>query len=164
MYRPTDNDGAARAINELTVVGRYLIDHPRTPWLTWQSDMWPVSFLSGPIERDIPRSRLDPVAYLGAAGILLITSEEKETRALPDEGPQKLGPLSDLYPYIARRWGAEPENELPELPVPEEFRQVFRDWADGKVNFVGQAEAGEGMPVDDDGLSAGVARSDSSAP
>ena len=24
---------------------------------------------------------------------------------------------------------------LPDLPVPEEFKQVFRDWAEGKVNF-----------------------------
>jgi len=25
------------------------------------------------------------------------------------------------------------------LPVPEEFKQVFRDWAEGKVNFIGPA-------------------------
>jgi hypothetical protein len=33
------------------------------------------------------------------------------------------------------RTGAE-AGELPDLPVPAEFRQVFRDWAAGSVSFV----------------------------
>ena len=31
--------------------------------------------------------------------------------------------------------GEEPGRLLPDLPVPDEFKQVFRDWAEGKVNF-----------------------------
>jgi hypothetical protein len=53
--------------------------------------------------------------------------------------PEKLGPFSDLQIYIMHRQQGRRGNQLPELPVPEEFKQVFRDWAEGKVNFVGPA-------------------------
>jgi hypothetical protein len=42
-------------------------------------------------------------------------------------------------PNIEQRWIPGTFPTLPDLPVPEEFRQVFRDWAEGKVNFVGPA-------------------------
>jgi hypothetical protein len=55
--------------------------------------------------------------------------------------PEKLGPFSDLQIYIMHRQQGGRGIQLPELPVPvpvpEEFKQVFRDWAEGKVNFVG---------------------------
>jgi len=40
-----------------------------------------------------------------------------------------------LARYIAVRTGVE-TGELPELPVPVEFRQVLRDWAVNRVSFV----------------------------
>jgi hypothetical protein len=48
--------------------------------------------------------------------------------------------FSDLYAYIDRRYLRTPELKarelpLPDLPVPQEFQQVFRDWAEGDVNF-----------------------------
>ena len=46
----------------------------------------------------------------------------------------KLGSLSDLAIYLARR--RSESAELPELAVPEEFRQTFRDWAEGLVDLV----------------------------
>jgi hypothetical protein len=90
----------------------------------------------------------DSVAYLGAATSLLISSEA--LRALLDGQPGALlGALSDLHPYIARRLGAGSGGELPELPelsIPGEFRRLFRDWADNKVDFVAQ-ESSEGVAV-----------------
>jgi hypothetical protein len=49
--------------------------------------------------------------------------------------PELPGLSGLLYRHAARRanWEAEP---LPDLPVPEQFRQLFRDWAEGRVNFV----------------------------
>jgi hypothetical protein len=32
--------------------------------------------------------------------------------------------------------------KLPDLPVPERFRQLFRDWADGKVDFMAPVPRG----------------------
>jgi hypothetical protein len=31
------------------------------------------------------------------------------------------------------------EVSLPELPVPEKFKPLFRDWAEGRVNFTAPA-------------------------
>ncbi len=54
-------------------------------------------------------------------------------QALPDlEGR---GALDDLRSYITQRTGGA-DYELRDLPVPESLRQVFRDWADNRVNFV----------------------------
>ena len=55
-------------------------------------------------------------------------------QALPDlEGRGALdGPRS----YITRERGWRADDELRDLPVPESLRQVFRDWADNRVNFV----------------------------
>jgi hypothetical protein len=50
--------------------------------------------------------------------------------------PQELGPLRDLHDYIKCRSGPAPGRPLPDLPVPEEFKQIFRDWAEGRVNFI----------------------------
>jgi hypothetical protein len=45
-----------------------------------------------------------------------------------------LGVFSGLYPYIDRRANGA-RIPLPDLPVPERFKQIFRDWADGKICF-----------------------------
>lgn len=91
---------------------------------------------------------LQPAGYLGAAACLLISSEAGPCREFPSEDPHSFGPLGQLRPYIARRWQIEIESELPELPVPERFQRLFRDWADNKVDFVGPAqESSEGGVV-----------------
>ena len=73
-------------------------------------------------------------ACLGAVGLVSILAEGRE-KMFGYCGPG-LGPVPEFYPYLARR--RDPSGavwELPELPVPEEFRRIFRDWADGRVNF-----------------------------
>lgn len=47
-----------------------------------------------------------------------------------------LGQFSALNPYIKSRNAKESSTPLPDLPVPDEFKQVFHDWAERKVNFV----------------------------
>lgn len=66
---------------------------------------------------------------------------------LPGEPEAFLGSLSDLYPYVVRRRDVRSAHELPELPIPEKFQQLFRDWADGKVDFVGPQESSGGVAV-----------------
>jgi NACHT domain len=119
-------DAVSKATSDLAVLGRYLVDHPRLPWIAGEPDAWSEFFWGHPVEQDIPRLCPGPVAYLGAAATLLIATEGMRSRI----------PLNDLYPYIARRWGSHHRVELPDLPIPEDFRQTFHDWAENKINFV----------------------------
>ena len=68
-----------------------------------------------------------PVAYLGGVVALLLTAEAMRDRTLPPKGEESLGTFSDLYPYILRRWDADPAVKLPDLPVPTHFQYLFRD-------------------------------------
>lgn len=89
-----------------------------------------------PESDDIKRSDLDPLTYLGAAGVFLMMAEIDESWSadVVDGTTSQLGPFSDLCAYVERRQG-KPGGPLPELPVPDEFKQLFRDWAEGKVDF-----------------------------
>ena len=40
-----------------------------------------------------------------------------------------------IYRYISRRRRGH-SDQLPDLPVPAQFRPLFRDWAERHVNFV----------------------------
>jgi hypothetical protein len=80
-------------------------------------------------------SRLDKISYLGAAATKCIFLEISRIR--PDISMRTAEPTEDniLDRYLATRL-AQATEELPDLPVPEQFRQVFRDWAAGRVDFV----------------------------
>jgi len=82
-------------------------------------------------------SQLGPHAYLAATALLAVLSEA-DTGILLAESSRFPGccPVSEFVPYLRRRvqpgQSAEP---LPDLPVPEAFGQLFRDWADGRVSL-----------------------------
>jgi hypothetical protein len=140
MRHPEDE----RSIAGVTAVGRHLAALPDLPWSTERASTYPYW------ERDeVPNKApmtLDPLAYLGVAAVILIPLESAlETHAIrpPDGESSWLGPFSALHPYIERRRAPESALPLPDLPVPEEFKQVFRDWAEGEVNFVGPAAGPE---------------------
>ena len=136
---PADPDGFAKVIAGFAAVGSYLTECSGPPWPTGPVDDWSEYLWKQPQESSAPRSSLDPLAYFGAAATLLIVAESLVITELRRKGREQFGPLSDLYPYIAHRWGIGANDELADLPVPERFRQLFRDWADNKVNFVGPA-------------------------
>ncbi len=70
-------------------------------------------------------------AWLGTAAMLLILEELNPGTNNPR---RRLGPLRHLAPYLTRRLGPG-RAELPDLMVPDQFRQTFLDWAEGRVNF-----------------------------
>jgi hypothetical protein len=136
-----DDKYVSGMLDDFAAVGRYLMNHPSPPWVKGLPQSWS-GFSIWDDEPDEPEGfpipRLDPVAYLGAATTLLIATEgieEAEPKLLPSRGPEQFGVLRDLYYYIAKRWNAEAEIELHELPVPDAFDLVFKDWATGRVNF-----------------------------
>lgn len=125
--------GQAAVVADLDAFGAYLIDHRELPWLdvtavdaTALLDSEP---LPGVLDRRPPA--LSGVAYLGAAALLLIM---EETQLLWTQADRRLGPLRHLAPYLTRRRGLGRPTELPSLMLPEEFKQVFRDWAEGRID------------------------------
>lgn len=73
-----------------------------------------------------------------AAVTLLIIEEFSPS---PRKAEQRLGPLDALGPYLAYRRGEKAA--LPELPIPEDFRRTFRNWAEGRVNFASTVRGGQ---------------------
>ena len=126
--------GQAAVVADLDAFGAYLIDHREPPWLDMTaSDVTSLlldsDVLPGALDRRPPP--LNQIAYLGAAALLLIM---EETRLLTAPADRRLGPLRHLAPYLTRRRGLGRRTELPSLMVPEEFKQAFRDWAEGRID------------------------------
>jgi hypothetical protein len=95
-------------------------------------------------------SRLDEITYLGTAATKCILFElsRREANASSDITKPTKGNLLDHYLYSRR---TKVTKKLPDLPVPAQFRQVFRDWAAGRVDFVEFVDAepdGEGGATD----------------
>ena len=123
--------GQAHVASDLNAFGEYLIDHPEPPWLQGRPDGgltidWG---RESPVDVSKP-GPLSRAAYLGAAAILLIVEETR----LPQHIERRLGPLRHVAPYLARRQGFGRGSELPSLLVPDEFKQTFRDWAEGRIS------------------------------
>jgi hypothetical protein len=130
-------------IAELEAVGEYLCDHPELPWLNGPLDWFDHSRdhkidASAPDDvihaRTVKSPPFGPIACLGAAAILSIVLERDRPTIL-EQDPQQFGPLEHLFPYLARRSSSGKDAGLPELPVPDAFKQTFRDWAENRVNF-----------------------------
>ena len=68
-----------------------------------------------------------------AMGIELTDLSDRGARYVAGQHESGLG--SRLRRYIRCRLTHDTD-ELPDLPVPVRFRQTFRDWAEGRVNFV----------------------------
>jgi len=62
---------------------------------------------------------IESLAYLGAAAVLLSSAES-----------------AGLYSHMEQRFVPDAARPERELPVPEDLKQVFRDWAEEKINFL----------------------------
>jgi hypothetical protein len=129
--------GQAVVVADLVAFGAYLIDHRELPWLDMTAVDATTLLDSEPLPAVLDRRPppLSQVAYLGAAALLLIM---EETQLLTTQADRPLGPLRHLAPYLTRREGLRRRTELPSLMVPEEFKQVFRDWAEGRIDATRQ--------------------------
>jgi len=139
VARNTEAGVFSKGIRDFTDVGKYIGDHPQLPWITGVAAGWSSYLWSPSTNDDFNRLTMDPWTYLGVAGAVLILAEldERPGMAVPEslgDSPSRLGPFGDLYAYMHYRKRIDKE-ALPELPVPDGFKQVFRDWAEGKLNF-----------------------------
>lgn len=121
--------------SDLAAFGQYLIDHPEPPWLRGRIAQRNYSMAdkdeaAGALTAKEPE--LSQRAYLGAVAILSILVEVNQ---LPRSGKRNLGPLDAITSYLNRRKGSTQINELGELRVPRIFKEIFLDWAEGRVHF-----------------------------
>ena len=80
---------------------------------------------------------LDEVANLGTAVLLCATLEFDSALRRKVENlssSSENGRVELLFRYLMYRLNGH--HRLPDLPVPVEFRQLFRDWAEKRVDFV----------------------------
>ena len=139
------NDNSVGLAKEyLSAVGRFASRTGSPPWTygpiqPWLSPEWDKN-RSDRLESSL----LEPSIYLGGAIVALTCAEASGDWGyrILSKDPALLGPFSDLHAYIGYREQGGTLNStsvLPDLPVLGEFKQVFRDWADGKVDFIGVA-------------------------
>jgi hypothetical protein len=133
----TYNEDDPVAITDFTAVGRYLSDHPQPPWVKGQAHGWSYYRWHREVKPDATPLRLDPLVHLGATGVSLILAEINRTKPehFLGEGLPQLGPFDYLHSYIECRYGKRRGVSLPKLPVPDEFKQTFHDWAEGRTNL-----------------------------
>lgn len=126
------------AVEAFEAVGSYLIKHPQPPWAIRPVGLW-LEYggnrkQSG--RTDLLASDLSPTAYLGAAVALLISTDPDAPISGIAADPSRLGPLRELYPYMRRRQSRGTVSaQLPELQVPDMFKELFKEWAEGKTDF-----------------------------
>ena len=124
---------------DFTAIGKYILRQPEPPWasICFATRYEPTGLFSRKLSN--PPGMYKPssaVAYLGGVVALLLTAEAMRDRTLPPKGEESLGTFSDLYPYILRRWDADPTVKLPDLPIPTHFQYLFRAWAHKNANFI----------------------------
>jgi hypothetical protein len=129
-----------RALESMTAVGEYLIDHPRTPWVEGRPDSLHHLFWFDSTQANMEPNHPSSIAYFGCAAVLLSPAESEDSAAVAffiDVSKRERFPVfSVLCDYFIIRCDGNAPLPLPDLPVPENVKQVFRDWAEKKVNFV----------------------------
>ena len=132
----SDPDVLSRTKRDIAAVGKFISLNPRPPWVIGSAPGWSYYYWGPLSDNDAALSAIDSWTYLGVAVVVLISAEFDESKKLPMEtdDPSRLGPFSDLYAYMHYRQGAH-DKSLPELPLPDEFKEVFRNWAKGAINL-----------------------------
>lgn len=133
------------AAEYLSAVGRHASRLKNPPWThgpiePWLSPKWEENHSGRAMQL-----RVEPSAYLGGAIVVLTCAEAPGDWAsgILSANPSHLGVFTALHPYIKLRQqglATRPLPELPDLPVPEEFNLIFREWANGKIDFIGKAD------------------------
>jgi hypothetical protein len=135
------NSGVTAAIE---AVGRYLLASRVPPWLGHENALTAgvapaIAAVTGTAHAD-----LSATAYFGGVAALSMLTETGRAGDLAQWSPlMPTGPVRDLTPYIARRLNGDVTvpSGLPDLPLPDEFRQIFRGWAMGRIDFTTRRHA-----------------------
>jgi hypothetical protein len=102
----TDGEQYDRDREVLAAIGDHLMTHPELPWVRSKPDFWTPDFRAPGADR--LGFALDEQTGLGLAASCAVRIEFTPGRP----------------------------RALPVWPMPSEFKQLFQDWAEGKVDFV----------------------------
>ena len=127
-----------RRTTAFTAIGQHAQTQGKPPWARIASLPSPPFLLRGTgDETQLPA--LDDVGNLGVVIVICVAVEVQQDWGLAMTDLLRLAPADDyaqaLLPYVMKRLEGSP-GQLPDLPIPPEFGQVLRDWAEGRVNFV----------------------------
>lgn len=104
-----DDDFNSASIAVSAAVGKYLVDHPALPWASGPPDRF--GSIASWIDK-LAQANLDDFSGLGSAAAYAVNAEfrglERKSMGLA----------------------------IQKLPMPSQFRQLFRDWTGGNVNLV----------------------------
>ena len=109
LFMAPDYGGDSANVAVSTAIGRYLISHPSLPWASGPPDRF--NLIANRIDQ-LAKANLDQFSALGAAASYAVNAEFRELERTSR--------------------GAAIER----LPLPAQFRQLFRDWASGQINLV----------------------------
>jgi hypothetical protein len=139
VLKVSSSESATLNKSAAAAIGRYLANHGTLPWLKGSP---PTGLLSmGAILGEdyyyqlvdqIQLTAVDEMERLGIIASACISYE------LIGSWSSFAAPTADspvLFRYIANRRNST-DYELEDLPVPDEFKKVFRDWAAGRIDFV----------------------------
>jgi hypothetical protein len=102
----------------------------------WDNPDYPLSFTIGDVI-------LAPSLYRAAAYMVCVFAEIVDK--LPPLTAAGLGSLSQLHPFLMRRWGATNES-LSRLPVDERWQRILERWARKEINFTVEPLAMSALP------------------
>ena len=126
-------------IEDFMAIGNYLLGNPRVPWVGRPSASLLVSLqgVDAPfLDRISPT--VNQLTYLGALAVIAIVAERREKGYRWTHA--EFGSIREFYPYLARRHNHYASGDLPELPVPDEFRAIFQDWAFGRIDLTSSGQ------------------------
>jgi hypothetical protein len=135
----------SKNINDFAVIGQHLLDQEQLPRFRMSEPPNEI-----PFDRNLRAIRMvfgdrapfptwqDELSSLGIATVMCMSIELlHKARFIPRSAvrPSKDKAEFLLYRYITRRLTHQPDDLL-DLPVPLNFKHLFRDWADGTTSFV----------------------------
>jgi hypothetical protein len=124
---------AGDPIPDFGAFGHFAMEHPSPPFVTNPDGYgsWLAELNGSTTSQELP----DPVTHLGASLAFAIGAEASDEIPAHRETAYQFGPLSDLSPYIMRRYKIDSNAELPDLPFPAPFTELFKAWANREVDF-----------------------------
>lgn len=136
------------AVAELRSVGRYILEHPAPPWMDLGPDMPSYNRLAELYPVTAKSLTSDSLANLGLCVITFLAGELHDFPGMWEL--RHPSPSEPLYFYVTRQFVrrgsrvalrdtdvmlAEFDVDLPPLPVPDIFQNIFVDWADGRLKL-----------------------------
>jgi hypothetical protein len=121
------------AATGLRAFGSYAMRHPDPPFAGHVTSYG--NFSVGLNNHNTSFAMLDSPIYVGTSLALAIEVEASHDLAQHKNSRRSLGPFDCLSPYVAMRLGWATET-LPDLPLPDHFKELFYLWAHQQVDFV----------------------------